>query len=525
MTSPAPARSHWAAPITVAVVLGIMYVLFAPHTADLAAQTARSQVFRRSGYVPYWTGWYGGTPMAGYSLVTPPFLGLFGPVWLGALMIVAGGAVAVPLLAGCRRPRAAAIAVVVSGTFDVFSGRITFAAGVVVALAAVLAVERRRNWPAFVVAMLATATSPVAGVLLAVVAVATVLAGPRRRMAALAALIGIAVALVVIAILASGSRGGYEPFTRTSLVLSIGTTLVVILSPVGRRLRVVGWLTLWLLVGCFVIHSPIGANATRIAVLGAAPALVAVARWPKLVLVPSVLVASLLALGQLTNDMSASGGSVATRGFVEPLMDQLLAQPEIEQYRVEVVAPKTHWPLTYLLPDVAVARGWERQTDEARNSLFYGRAPLTAATYRDFLDRNAVGYVALPYRSALDYGSVGEAALIRAGLPYLSQMWSNANWRLYAVASPSPLVAKISDPAPAPTVNRSAVVPSAQVLAADDTGFTFDVDSAGRYLVRMTWSPYLVANDARVSRAPHDHVMVTIPSAGHYRLRAVWRWP
>jgi hypothetical protein len=63
------------------------------------------------------------------------------------------------------------------------------------------------------------------------------------------------------------------------------------------------------------------------------------------------------------------------------------------------------------------------------------------------------------------------------------------------------------------------------VLAADDTGFTFDVDSAGRYLVRMTWSPYLVANDARVSRAPHDHVMVTIPSAGHYRLRAVWRWP
>ncbi|HVV75298.1 MAG TPA: hypothetical protein VHC43_04615 [Mycobacteriales bacterium] len=510
----APTRRHWTAPLVVAVLLGGLYVLLAPHTADLAAQTARAQVFRRSGYVPYWTGWYGGTPMAGYSLVTPPLLGLFGPVWLGGLVIVASCAVAVPLLADCRRPRAAAIAVVVSGTFDVFSGRTTFATGVVVALAAVLVVERRRPFLSFLVALLATATSPVAGVLLALVAVATVLAGPRRRSAAACAVIGIAVAFGVIAFLASGSRGGYEPFTRTSLLLAVGTTLVVMLSPVGRRLRVVGWLTLWLLLACFLVHSPVGANATRIAVLGAAPALIAVGRWPRLVLFPAVVVASLLACGQLVNDMSASGGAVATRGFVTPLKEQVLAQADIYDYRVEVVAPKTHWPLTYLLPEVAVARGWERQTDEARNEVFYGRAPLTPAAYRSFLDRNAVGYVALPSHSALDYGSVREGALVRSGLPYLSLIWSNADWRLYAVAHPSPIVERM----PART-------PSPQVLAADDTGFTFDVFSAGRYLVRMTWSPYLVASGGHVSRAPYDHVWVTVPAAGHYRLRAVWRWP
>jgi hypothetical protein len=354
-----------------------------------------------------------------------------------------------------------------------------------------------------------------------------VLAGPRRRTAAFAALVGIAAAFVVIAVMAGGSRGGYEPFTWTSLLLAVGTTLVVMLSPVGRRLRVVGWLTLWVLVGCYFIHSPIGANATRIAVLGAAPALVAVARWPRFVLVPSVVVAGLLGSGQLVNDMVAAGGAVATRAYVVPLKHELLAQPAIYQYRVEVVAPKTHWPLTYLLPQVAVARGWERQTDEARNRIFYGRAPLTAASYREFLDRNAVGYVALPVHASLDYGSVREGTLIRHGLAYLRPMWRNADWRLYAVTDPAPLVGRVADPVPGSTDpgRDPGGDPAARVLAADDTGFTFDVFAPGRYLVRMNWSPYLVANGARVSRAPHNQVWVTVGTKGRYRLRAVWRWP
>jgi len=251
---------------------------------------------------------------------------------------------------------------------------------------------------------------------------------------------------------------------------------------------------------------------------------VAVARWPRFVLVPSVIVAGLLADGQLVNDMSAAGGAVATRAFVSPLKYEVLAQPQVFQYRVEVVAPKTHWPLTYLLPEIAVARGWERQTDEARNRIFYGRAPLTPAAYRRFLDRNAVGYVALPLHSALDYGSSREGALIRGGLPYLQLMWSNADWRLYAVAHPSPLVSLV-EPAADPPGGRKSFAPSAQVLASDDTGFTFNVFAAGRYLVRMTWSPYLAASGGHVNRAPFNQVWVTVPSAGHYRLRAVWRWP
>jgi hypothetical protein len=508
VTAAEPVRPRWVAPTLVAAVLATGYVLIAPHTADLAAQTARADLFRRSGYVAYWTGWYGGTPTASYSLVTPPLLALFGAVWLGAPSILAAGVVAVPLLSQTRRPRAGAIAVALSGTFDVLSGRITFAAGVVVALAAVLAIERRRPWLAFVVAVLTTATSPVAGVLLAVAAAATVFAGPKRRRAGSAALIGVALTLIVIAILVSGSRGGYEPFTFISLVMSLGTTVLVMISPVGRRLRVVGWITLWLLVGCYLIHSPVGANATRIAVLGAAPALVAVARLPRPMLVPAVIVAALLPSAQLLNDMEVANGPQTTKAFVAPLIAELTGQTDIRQYRVEVLATKTLWPETYLLPAVSLARGWERQTDEARDPEFYGRKPLTVTEYRDFLDRYAVRYVAEPIGVRLDYGSTREAALIESSLPFLNLIWSDANWRVYAVDDPTPLV---SFPA--------------RVVAQHDTGMTVRVPAPGRYRLRMIWSPYFVASGASVSRGGHNQVVLNAPQAGVYRVHAVWRWP
>jgi hypothetical protein len=499
---------RWLAPTLAAAVFALGYVLVAPHTADLAAQTARADVFRRSGYVAYWTGWYGGTPIAGYSLVTPPLLALFGAVWLGALSILASGIVAVPLLAQTRRPRAGAIAVALSGTFDVFSGRITFAVGVVMALAAVLAMERRRVWLAFLVAVVTTATSPVAGVLLLVAAVATVLAGPKKRLAGFSAVLGVALALIVIAILTSGTRAGYEPFTLTSLLMSFGTTVLVMLSPVGRRLRVIGWITLWLLVGCYLIHSPVGANATRIAVLGAAPALIAVARLPRRLLAPAVVVAALLPSAQLLNDMEVANGPAATKAFVAPLEAELAGQRDLRQYRVEVLGTKTLWPDTYLLPEVSLARGWERQTDEARDPEFYGRQPLTVTEYRDFLDRYAVGFVAVPVGVQLDYGSTREAALIDSPLPYLNLIWSNDDWRLYLVDDRTPLA---SSPA--------------RVVSQEDTGLTVRVPAAGRYRLRLIWSPYFTVSGASLSRGGHNQVVLSAPQAGTYRVHAVWRLP
>jgi MFS family permease len=491
-----------------AVLLAAIYLAAAPHTADLAAQTARADLFRRSGYVAYWSGWYAGVPTAGYSLVTPPLLGWLGPVWLGALSIVATSVVAVPLLRGARRPALGAAAVAVVAMLDVVSGRTTFAVGVAIALAAALAAERRRPLLAGVLAAVATVASPVAGVLLAVVAAGTLVAGPRRWWAALWELIGVGVALAVIAVLSRGAPSGYEPLTRTSLLISVLTTFVVVVSPVGRRLRMIGWLTLCLLLVCYWVHSPVGANATRIAVLGALPAVVAAARWPRLVLPLAVVAAGFLPFSQLSNDLTASGGVQATKGFVAGLKAEIAAAPAVRQHRVEIVDPSTHWPSTYLLPTVSLARGWERQTDEALNPLFYGRAPLDAATYRAFLDRNAVGLVAVPAGVRLDFGYRSEAALVRAGLPYLHEVWSDAHWRLYAVADPAPLAA-----APATVVRQT------------DTGLVLSVPSPGRYDVRLRWSPELAVTGGSVQRDPDGQVAVVLSSGGVHRIHAQWRWP
>jgi hypothetical protein len=497
------------AALLLSVVLAIAYVVIDPHTADLAAQTARAELFRRSGFVPWWSGWYSGVATASYSLTTPVLLGWLGPLWLGAVSIVATGLIAVPLVRDTVRPNAAAIAIVIAAALNVFSGRTTFAVGAVVALATLLAVERRWLVASVLLAPLTMATSPVAGVLLLVVLAAIVIADPsRRRLAVLAGAAGLVV-LVALEVLSRGDGGGYQPFTRTSLVMAVGTSLIVVFAPVGRRVRWAAVLTIVMLAAVYVVHSPIGSNATRIAVLATAPVIVASvrlsSRWFVVVLTAG---AALLAVSQAHNDLSAVSSAYTSRSVVAPLTNRLLADPLIANHRVEVVDPATHWPSTYLLPDVALARGWERQTDEGRNPEFYGRAPLTAATYRSFLDRNAVAYVAEPRGVTIDYGSTREKSLIDNGLPYLHKVWTNPNWTLWAVRSPAGI-------ATAP----------ARVVYDLDTGGDVDVPAAGTYPLRLRWSPYLVATGGSIRRAADGSAVLVTRSPGVHRVHAVWRLP
>lgn len=500
--------TRWA-PLLLAVALAVGYLLWAPHTADLAGQTARAELFRRSGFVPYWTGWYAGIPTVGYSLTTPALLGWLGPAWLGALAIIATALVVVPLLRNALHPRVGAVAFVMAAALNVISGRTTFAVGAVVALAAVLAAERARTGLALLLAAVATITSPVAGVLLLVVAITLVVVDPERRSSGAALAAGIILPLVALAWLSQGEAAGYEPFTRTSLLMSVGTAAVVAIVPTGKRVRTGAVVAIVLLLAAYIVHSPVGANATRIAVLGAAPTLVAAVRLDgRLVAGGAVVLASLLPLSQLHNDLSAARTDDTSRQFVGPLVQHLNASRVAHTQRVELVDTATHWPSTYLLPRFALARGWERQVDETRNPMFYGRAPLTAATYRSFLDRNAVGAVAVATGVPLDYGATREAALVVGGLPYLHLTWSDSHWRVYAVARPTSIIA-------APAV----------IDSFDDTGITLTVPKAGRYLVRMRWSPYLVVRGGRVSRAANHQVVVTLSHAGTHRLHATWRLP
>jgi hypothetical protein len=289
--------------------------------------------------------------------------------------------------------------------------------------------------------------------------------------------------------------------------MAAATAAVVAVVPVSARVRVGAVVTIGFLLAAYYVHSPVGANATRIAILVAAPTVLAAASLPDWrLLTAAVVAAGLLPFAQLYNDLSATRADDTSRQFVAPLLRELAKTPAVRRSRVEVVDTATHWPSTYLVRHVALARGWERQVDESRNPLFYGRAPLTPATYRRFLDRNAVGLVALATGVPLDYGATREASLVARGLPYLRPIWHSDHWRLYAVSRPAPLVA-----------------PPAVIRSVEDTGLTLSVPKPGRYLVRLQWSPYLVVSGGRVKHAPNDMVTVTVSHAGRHRLHAQWK--
>src|SRR5207248_275603 len=190
------------------------------------------------------------------------------------------------------------------------------------------------------------------------------------------------------------------------------------------------------------------------------------------------------------------------RAYYRPLVDYLQdnSQPP---GRVEVVFTDAHWESADVAIHVPIARGWERQLDIGRNSLFYS-GTLNATTYRQWLDDNAVRWVALP-DAKLDYSGRREARLVRGGLPYLKLSWTGPHWRVYEVTSPHSLVT----PEGAARI-RALSLGAEQVRLA--------VDRTGSALVKVRWTPYWVAKGACVAR-DGDWTRVTARRTGTIRLR------
>src|SRR5262245_1893734 len=68
---------------TVALALGIAYVLAPPMGTDLSAQVARGEFVARYGLAPIDFRWYGGINQLGYSLVSPAVIAAIGAQWAG----------------------------------------------------------------------------------------------------------------------------------------------------------------------------------------------------------------------------------------------------------------------------------------------------------------------------------------------------------------------------------------------------------------------------------------------------------
>jgi hypothetical protein len=467
----------------------VWFFAFANSGGDLAAQDAWAEFVGRHPDSAYNLAWYGGMHPVSYSVVSPYVMHMIG---VRTTMMLAGTASAgllALILTRCRRtvrePLWPALAGVYGLLCNALSGRVTFGLGVLFALGAVAAVFcwprkwAERRWAKAAVAAplagLATASSPVAGLFLGVIAAALFLSGRRPGAYAL----GLAPAAVV------GLSAWLFPFSGTQpmklgsawLPFVFGVAIAVL---VPKRWKTVRLAAAVYALGVFLtwaVDSQVGTNVTRLVMLFGGAVLLAAVPYaaPRTCHWYAVLLAFVGLNAWITvnsvNDIVRTTPVAAWNRELAPLVDQL-QKAGADRGRVEVVPASSHRESSAFPSYVNLARGWNRQADLERNPLFYDDT-LTADSYREWLERWAVHYVVLPADKP-DSGGEDEAKLVGEGLPYLHQIWGDANWRLFEVDAPTQLV---SGPA--------------TVVRAGADQLVIDVREPGRVLVRIPHSPWL----------------------------------
>ena len=478
----------------------VWFWFFASSGGDLAAQDAWAEFAGRHPGSAYNLAWYGGLHPVSYSIVSPYLMAVIGV----RATLFASGVLSAGLLGwllarapGVKRPMAPALWGAFAFACNAASGRVTFALGVMFGLGAVVAVWAwPRGWlrqgtkaqryvraaVALVCGALATAGSPVAGLFLEVVAAALLL--QRRRAAAFALAVPPPVVVAFSALLFPFQ--GNMPMPFVSLIFPVlGAVATVLLMPkewvavrLGGAIYLVGIVLTWL------IPSQVGSNVERLGLLFATVALLAAIplvigrgrrawlSWKGVAMVTALIVTAGWQIAKPTWDVVHTTPDASWARELAPLVHQL-KERDAARARVEVVPVSSHREASALSPYVNLARGWNRQADLDRNPLFYEK-DLSPDEYHEWLRRWAVHYVVLPSDDPDITGGIEEARLVKKGQPFLKEIWSDANWRLYKVSDPTPLAA-----------------PPATVKRADAEGVTVRVREKGPVLVRVPYSPWL----------------------------------
>ncbi|MEU9166648.1 hypothetical protein AB0D34_02345 [Streptomyces sp. NPDC048420] len=501
-------------PLLATVTMLPLYLVWAFFRAngggDLAAQETWARFAVEHGDSAYGLFWFGGAHTANYSLISPYLMGFFGVRTVAVVSGLAAGWLASVLLLRCgvRRPLAPALLAAFGLWTDVAAGRTTFALGVALGLGAcVLLVGERRAVLAAGYALLATAASPVAGLFLVTAGAAYVLTRDRVRGAAL----GLPPFAVVAGTTLLFPFHGQEPMAagRVLWPCLLGTA-VAVLAPRGWRvLRLGGAVYAVGVVLSYLIPSPIGANVERLALLFAPAALLAAllsthhrARVRRGALA-FALVGSLFWLGSGT-PVSFLRGSAEVPAWAADSHSVVRALHRLgaDRARVEAVPTGDHREAALLSPYVNLARGWNTQLDMQRGRFFYD-GTFSAAKYRAWLDRWAVGYVALPDTEPDRYGEA-EALLVRSRPAWLEPVWSDAHWRVYRVRDAVPLVSG-----------------AARVIRTSDAELDVRMPEPGSVTVRVAYSPWLRVTGGCLSEQG-EFTRLTVPEAGVYRIGSAY---
>ena len=498
------ALRRYGEPGLVATALGVAYLIAQPDSADHAAQVFRSGFFDSQGFAAWDNFWFGGHHMPGYGLLLPALGALIGPRWVGVLAAVAASLLfsAIAYRRFGDRARLGVAWFATATSISLFTGRLTFALGVAVALAAVFFAQRDHRLLAIFFAALTPLASPVAALFLGCGAVASAVAERNRGG------LELAVVAVGMAVLMSWAfpEGGTEPFKFSSYQPAILVTIAVFLAlPKEERTLRYGVAAYGLaLTAAFLIQSPMGGNATRMGALLLGPAL-AFGLWrrQRLYLVLLVPVLIYWQWSPVVRDLEQVSAQPSVKpGFYAPLIDFLRGQPRHDAYRVEVLPEAHHWESAYVPRGIYIARGWERQLDRKLNPLFYQSAPLSGPQYRSWLDDLGVGYVAVPH-APLDYAAAPEIRMLKRGPPrYLQRVYKSPDWTVYKVRNPSPLAI------------------GGKMVKLRPQGFVVDTSAPGTVLVRVRWTPYWSVEQGTgcVEQAPGGYTMLDVETPGRFRV-------
>lgn len=490
-----------------ALVLAVLVELAPFVGGDLAAQ----QWWASATGSPVDLGWYGGVPIASYSLLSPWTGGLLGLPLEGVVGTVLGAACTTVLLGRLgpspARLTTSGVAAAAMWAADQWSGRTTFGLGAALAaLALVVATGRRpaARPAAALLAVVAGATSPLASVFLLVAVAAWWWAGGRPLRAGPTAPWWVAggALLPVGAARLLGATSGPEPFSTHQMLgaLAAAGLTWALVPPVHRALRAGVALTAVLLVATWTVANPIGSNSVRLVLLFAVPVLVAVARTEPVATLLAALAVTVLLPPVLFPDLVPRD---ASSDRSQALLAELAQRGPTG--RIEVVPMHGHEESTEVAHAVPLARGWLRQLDTARNPLFYDGS-LTPSRYLRWLRERGVSYVALP-RGPLDWPSGGEARLLRRGVPGLSEVWADRWWRLYELPGGGPVV-------------------GGRLVSSDRSRMVVDVTAPGRVQLAVWWSQWSSSSGPGGCVRPGSHdgwTTLVADRPGRYELTSSWR--
>ncbi|MHB1539536.1 MAG: hypothetical protein ACYCUM_14515 [Solirubrobacteraceae bacterium] len=518
----------------------VAWLIVAPRSPDLAAQFYRTYLFAHFGMLVWDNNWYAGHLMPGYSLIYPPLSTLIGVRLLGVLTVLVSTVLFSRILAIVygRASTLGSVFFALAAAGDLWIGRITFALGVTLALASMLTMlsgpSRSRIALASLLGVASALSSPVAGLMLALALWTEIVAERRVRPGA----------IVIVAILAvmlpyeyAFHEGGFEPYGSESFLASSAVALGFLWAlPRRERMLRIGGVLFVIANVLGMLPTPMGSNVVRYAVLLAGPLLLCALvrdrqlharggssrqrmsalatlsclsplRVPERRPLPAVLavlvgIAFWVAWGPVTQTGYVLEDPSTRASFYVPVRD-FLAKHARGPVRIEVPFTRSHWESALLARYYPLARGWERQLDKRYNEAIEAD-PLRASVYHAWLANDGVSYVALP-NVPLDGSSLGEAALIRHGAPFLKPVYAGRGWHIYEVLDTRPLA---EGPGRLSMLGRQS--------------FTLEASSPGSFLVRVHYTPYwsIAAGAGRIERAAHDWTRVIATRGGRLRVQA-----